>query len=327
MITVAETFEEGWGRGNHGSIDIFIAEYLHPGLFDDGGSATETFTYAWKQPHIEGYFTVGGGEGAAFTPGQQIYDKTGRGTAFVKSVATDTVTVILVKTNTATGLDFATLGATLTARGEGYILLGTGNGTTKQFGGTLTTPVLPYQTRISVVIGGVTYVLTDNGVGSLISVDGKINTSLTHTIDYATGVVNFTLTEPPDADTQVTAVWFAGADLGTVVSAFTQASASPYNHSAKIQFTLGDTATLGAEDFESDWSTNQDYVVDWSSVTAGIGLFDASTEGHENFENLWRDNEDAQDSFSGGDLLAGTFDVAADAFEDFQSEWSTTLQF
>jgi hypothetical protein len=73
-------------------------------------------------------------------------------------------------------------------------MLGTGNGATVTFGGTLTHPVLPGSAR---VVAG-TVVGTDNGIGFITGAG-----IMAGTVDYVTGAVSVTFSAPPAAGVEV----------------------------------------------------------------------------------------------------------------------------
>lgn len=325
-LALAETFEEGWS-GNHGSISRFEDDYVWNGSFDGGVAEVERFSYDWKDPVLEGALDVGGGEGAGFTVGQKILDISSQTTAYVKDISTDTITFTYI--DIGSSQTFGQAGADLASYAEGYQVLGTGTGAKKQFGSTIAdTPILERHVAIFFTIGGMTKALTDNGVGTLLSVDALLDEAHAATVDYSTGVVNFTLLAAPDVDTSVYAIWYYGAVLGTVASPLVLTPGAPWNNSSADEFTLGSLASGVDETFNSDWSSNETSVDAWTSVTETAASFDSGTpEDVEDFEEQWYSNEDAQDSFGGGDLTAGTFDSPPVSAETFSGTWTDTLSF
>jgi len=306
-----ESFEEAWGGGNHTSLDAFSNTDLFVAPFDNE-AGVETFTYAWKAPATDGTLEVGTGEGAAFTGGQKVYDQTSKGTGFVSNVSGDTVSFVGVQ---SVGNNFGAINSTLSACSEGFTPLGVGDGFQCQFGDTLTGPVAPGTLHVHVVMSNMTYDVIDNTLGSLIDPANIINENLTASIDYATGIVDFSVTQAIAATLiRVEAFYIYGADLGTVAVAFVRQPVQPYNHSAKEEFSLGDVVGT-QDDFETGWDNDASL----ASLAEGV----TTSPGPDTFETGWQSNQNAKDGFP----PAGSGVLDTVVLETFESGtgWTTPL--
>jgi len=96
-------------------------------------------------------------------------------------------------------------------------VIGTGDGTTTSFSGTLANPpAFPNSVSIHYVIGATSYTATDDGAGNI------SGTYVSGTITYSTGVWSLTFTTAPDSGTNIT------ADYETAYSGTVPTSTSAY---------------------------------------------------------------------------------------------------
>jgi len=87
----------------------------------------------------------------------------------------------------------------------------------------------------------------------------------------------------------------------------------------------------GFEDYEEEWTDNEDAVADLTAGTTVAASFDVGIpQGFEDFEEEWQDNETAEEEFQPLDPLGGAsttalFDAGANGFENFEGIWTEVL--
>jgi hypothetical protein len=128
-------------------------------------------------------------------------------------------------------------------------VIGTGDGSTKNFTGTLTTPVLPG----SVLINAGALTGTDNASG-IISGGG-----ISGTINYATGAISVTFTTAPAAGVQVLVDYNTNDSSGVAGMPFDMTGLPPCGYIAWLQATLNLT---GGQDYTCGgvYGVFQDYI-------------------------------------------------------------------
>lgn len=107
----------------------------------------------------------------------------------------------------------------------------------------------------------------------------------------------------------------------------------PWNHQDAFYFDpdnfvfgMFNSGVDDVEDFESDWS-NDDDVEDFGDATTSEASFDSGTpESAEDFEEEW-DNDNDVANFGAATTSTGSFDSALtpENFEDFEEGWTETL--
>jgi len=94
-----------------------------------------------------------------------------------------------------------------------------------------------------------------------------------------------------------------------------------------------DSAGLGGlepwEDFEEEWSSNQNYKFFFVGVAVDLAAAEFTTsnptpKAFENFEEFWTSNQGFTFGFSG---VLAAFDTSPENFEDFEEEWTTNESF
>ena len=75
--------------------------------------------------------------------------------------------------------------------------LGSGDGTTTAFSGTLSTLVVPGSVSVTYTIGGVQSTITDDGSGNI------SGTNVSGSVNYQTGAINLTFTTAPNSGTTI----------------------------------------------------------------------------------------------------------------------------
>jgi hypothetical protein len=86
-----------------------------------------------------------------------------------------------------------------------------------------------------------------------------------------------------------------------------------------------DTTPQTAEDFEEEWSGNEGFAFDWSTVVAATAQFDTTPQGFEDFEEEWRSNETFVSDWGSVVSATAQFDTTLQSFEDFEEEWIETM--
>jgi hypothetical protein len=115
-------------------------------------------------------------------------------------------------------------------------VIGTGNGATTVFPGTLVTPVLPGSIRINTgaVIG------RDNTIGSI------AGAGITGTINYATGAISVAFTAAPAPGVQVLLDYDTNIASGSAGTPFDMTKLQPCAYMVWLQATLNLTTGCGA---------------------------------------------------------------------------------
>lgn len=116
-----------------------------------------------------------------------------------------------------------------------------------------------------------------------------------------------------------------------------------WNHHSQSIFTSTmlaygyfDSVVETFEDFEEEWTSNEDALTGYSPLVSGgasrtVGTFtDAVPENIEDFEEDWYSNDDAKAGFApvvvgGGAATAAQFDGATLAYEGFEGTWTMTF--
>jgi hypothetical protein len=115
------------------------------------------------------------------------------------------------------------------------VVIGTGNGSTTAFSGTLATPVLPG----SVAIGPAAVMGKDNGLGTI------SGAGLSGTINYGTGAISVTFTTAPASGAQVLVDYDTNVASGTAGTPFDMTGLEPCAYIIWLQATLNLTDGCG----------------------------------------------------------------------------------
>lgn len=91
--------------------------------------------------------------------------------------------------------------------------IGTGNGTTTSFSGTLLRRVVPRSVEVNYRIAGVNYTATDDGAGNITGTNISSGT-----VNYTTGNISITFSSPPDNGSTVTVNYRAYTTILVVVT-------------------------------------------------------------------------------------------------------------
>jgi hypothetical protein len=365
-----------WGTSLWGAGGAVVSE-------GDYISLVEEFAWEWRAPrrHRECYVSNTGRPSPiypdprdAFVMGERYRDLTTGGTAYAyeKGTTYDWVRFQFVdwlNNRIPSGRGFCRDDNPGGSSGEGHVLaelhegshiIGSGTGLKKQFTATIPAPLLPLHPKIAgqasflrivVVIGGVTYQVTDDGAGKLVCTAAILGSALSNTVEYDTGVVDLLFLTAPDTNTKIWAFF----EYGAIVATATADNASnlprifstremnedpseelpPYVHSSAEAFYAGnlEQAEIGgvkqAESFEMTWKApntggapyneeSQGFLLP-SQVEWGVFYTALSPVTYEDFEEGWGwglGNQRSQSTFDPLDLQLGigeTFEGTWDA--------------
>lgn len=353
-VVPIEQFEQGWGLGNQLGKSAFEDSDLIAATWD-GGAEKERFDYSWRRPDIRGTLAVTAGHEALFTVGTWVRDKTSGGRAYVIDNATSGVVVFRYVDYHGEGNASKFAGATshvLALLDQNGYWTTVPNGTSKQFGGTLDGSGAIHEgtLRLLVTIGGIEYILTDDGAGGFNDPQGLLDSAGANSINYSTRVLDVLFNTAPDASTIITALYDFGDEIAvTLTSPLAEAQAPPYNNSSSEEFVPSDLvqalfdATDALEAFEKAWGSNElsknlfasapgaeatDAALAYFALSNGLGGYYFSEENlADGFEELWKSNENSTDAFDtaptpGAGTLSAALFTGPISYEDFEGSWS-----